>query len=788
VLYKHDDSYYDGLASPVRPAPDGVSQHVVGSAQARQSVQDHGNQVNVFLPESPPASSVAATDRVRGWPESLRETGALPSVWNVEPRNPGFTGRESYLTELRDRLRSGGPAVVQALHGMGGVGKTQLAIEYAYRYADDYDVVWWISAERVGMLGEQYADLGRRLGILEAGADTVTGAALVKEALRQHGRWLVIFDHAEAPEGVRQWLPGGSGHVIITSRQQRWEQLAAVMHLPELPRAESVQLLMAHHLALNEHEAGRLARALGDLPLALVQAAGFLAETGTAVDEYLALLATHAAELLGEGRPVTYPVPLAAAIGISMERLATTDGAAHALLRICAFLAPEPIPLELLTHRPAPGSDGDEDWDLIAPWNAVLKRPIVWRRSIGRTADYGLARVTPDGIILHRLTQAILKDQLTALDALRVQGHVCALLVAAHPGPAAHPTIWPAWARLLPHLLAVAPASFDNPQLRSLACDALSYLLIRGDTDQAHVLASNLYQQWRHRFGPDDVHVLRVAAWLARAEFLGGRYHEARRLGEDTLTRQQRVLGKDHPDSLLSANYLAPALAELGEYKQAQQLIQDTLERRQRVFGDDHPDTLGVAHNFAIGLLLSGQLGEAHRLLEDNLARKRRVLGEDHPETLLSTNNIAECLRFQGRAEEGRRLAEDTLNRRRRLLGENHPRTLVSANTLAGCLRDLGRLEEARLLLEDTLARQRRVLGEDYRYTLGSAAALALCLRDLGQLEEARRLAEDTLTRRRRALGEKHFTTHLWAGDLEHMLEGLGATGGGDERVHSGDL
>jgi len=549
----------------------------MAAGHAQQAVQGHGNQVNVYLSGSPPPGLEATLpDHMRGWPASRREAGTLPAVWNVEPRNPGFSGRETVLTQLRHQLKAGGPTVVQALHGMGGVGKTQLAIEYAHRHADDYDLVWWISAERASLIGEQYASLGRRLGLLQAGVDILTGAPMVMESLRQHGRWLVIFDNAESPDDVRRWLPGGGpGHVIITSRHHRWQQLAAIVYLDVLPREESMELLAVHHRDLTEEDADRLAEALGDLPLALAQAAGFLAETGTSVADYRALLATHAADLLDQGRPATYPVSLAAAIAVNMDALADTDPAAAALLRICALLAPEPIPVGLLTLRPEAEPDGDGDG--IAAWSLVLDRPVALRRSIGHTTDYGLARATPDGIILHRLTQAVLKNQSGGSDEIRLREHVRALLVAAHPGDPTQADTWRAWSLLLPHVAAVDPAASDHPGLRSLACDAVQYLLDCGDARTGRLLAGQLYQQWRRRLGPDDRQTLRVATLLFKAELDAGHYQSARRLGEETFSRQRRALGEDDPDTLWSAKIFSAALGQSGDHEQAYRLIEDTL-------------------------------------------------------------------------------------------------------------------------------------------------------------------------------------------------------------------
>ncbi len=209
-----------------------------------------------------------------------RLPGMLPAVWNVSPRNPGFVGRDATLVGVRERLRSGGTAVVQVLHGVGGVGKTQMAIEYAYRYAGAYDVVWWVSAEETGLIGAQYAALAVELELAPPRADTASAVGALRAYLRSHGRWLLVLDNAESSRDLRDWLPAGPGHIVITSRNPGWGELAARVGVDVLPRPESVELIHVSRPGAGEAEADRLAEALGDLPLALVQAAGFLAETG----------------------------------------------------------------------------------------------------------------------------------------------------------------------------------------------------------------------------------------------------------------------------------------------------------------------------------------------------------------------------------------------------------------------------------------------------------------------------------------------------------------------------
>ena len=191
-----------------------------------------------------------------------RLPGTVPRVWNVPARNPGFTGRDRMLVAMREALLSGDRAVVQALHGMGGVGKTQLAIEYAYRFAGAYDLAWWMNAEQGGLIGEQFAALGSALGCVPAGAGIEAVRFAVLAELRERGRWLLVFDNAAGPADITGWLPGGGGHVLVTSRARGWTELAAAVEVDVLARAESVAILQARVAGLGEAGPGHL----GPLP------------------------------------------------------------------------------------------------------------------------------------------------------------------------------------------------------------------------------------------------------------------------------------------------------------------------------------------------------------------------------------------------------------------------------------------------------------------------------------------------------------------------------------------
>ncbi len=706
------------------------------------------------------------------WSPEPRWPRTVPHVWNVPTRNAAFTGRNTVLEKLRDQLVGTSRAVVlpQALYGLGGVGKTQVALEYAHRYMANYDVVWWISAEQPELVNPALAELAWRLGI-RIGTSVTDAAQAAREALRRgtpYDHWLLIFDNADDPRELEAFLPGGLGHVLVTSRNPVWSRVADPLEIDVFTRGESVDHLLRRVPQLTEGEADRVAEALGDLPLAIEQAGGWLEETGMSAGAYVDLLRRQPTSVLELNQPSDYPRPVALTWRLSFDRLRTQSPAAARLLELCAFFAPEPISLSLLYS--------DEMIRALVPLDDRLKEKVVLGQLIREIARFALAKVDQGSntIQLHRLIQVVIRAQLKTREEQESAFHqVHRVLVEARPrhGDTGTPENWPRYDLIWPHLGPSEADKCDAEETRQLLIDRVRYLWIRSQFDSALEFGRALEEGWRDRFG-NDRQTLYLCSQLANVLRSQGRYAEALSVDSDVLTEQQEVLTDRHPHSLQTAGGLAADLRGLGQFREALAMDRETYERFKELFGEDHPSTLSAANNLAVDLRLVGDCFAAHEFDQDTLNRRQAVLRPDHPYTLYSAANLARDMREVGEYAASVELLRVTYLRYVEVLGEDSADTLRTAKSLAVSLRKIGELEEAYRLTKATRERYLQHYSGDSPDALACTLNLACDLSALGEKSAARDLALNVMEAYERGLGPDHPYTLVAANNLSTYLRG----------------
>ncbi|MGH8905187.1 MAG: FxSxx-COOH system tetratricopeptide repeat protein [Egibacteraceae bacterium] len=745
-------------------------------------------------------------------------------MWgNVPQRNKYFTGREDLLSDLRRRIADQEVTALlpHALQGMGGVGKTQLAIEYAYRYQADYDVVWWISADQEALARSALAALAPRLGLTGVALGRIEDAvAAVLDALRRgdpHGRWLLVFDNADQPETIRGLMPQGPGHVLVTSRNHRWASVADTIEVNVFPRAESLAFLRRRVPHTSDVEDNRLAEELGDLPLALEQAGALLAETAMSVDTYLELLEQAAGEILGESSPTDYPVPVAAAWSLSVARVRDETPYAMDLLRRCAFFGPEPIPMELLNRG---------QYVLGPPLRDMLRDPVLMSRAIRALGRYALARIDNfrRTLQVHRIIQRVIRDELTAEESGEMRREVHLLLAAADPGDPDDFDNWPRYADLLAHVGPSALVESQEPEVRRLAGNIARYLYVAGDFSDAWPFAESALERWAADSGEDDPDVLIMRRHLGTVLFALSDYQAAYELNRRTLDRMREVLGDDHEETLILINLHGADLRARGDFAAARQLDEDSVQRHRQVFGDEHPRTFMAGINLALDYRSLGDYRKAFQLEDQNYRDRLDFYGrDDNPQVLFALDNLADALRHAGDYAAAREMEERTYRDyqevvRQQLLprdhpwvlqqakslsfargkmgafaeslelarqvyeghqrayGVDHPDRLAAAVSLGNAQRLVGDLNEAAMLIEDAVQRYRKVLGPDHPYTRGAVLNLAIVRRQLGDAEGAKGLLNETLASLQRSIGRDHDWALTCATNLASALADLGET------------
>ncbi|WP_326944214.1 FxSxx-COOH system tetratricopeptide repeat protein [Amycolatopsis sp. NBC_01307] len=700
-----------------------------------------------------------------------RITTDAPAIWGAVPaRNPEFIGRRELLDQLGTSL---GPAGCTVLYGPGGLGKTQIAVEYIYRRLRDHDLVWWVSATQESQIRASLTELARQLRL--PGADeTVTAVPAVLAALRAgrpYRRWLLVFDAADQPEFLQPFLPvDGPGRILVTARDIASGAFPAEsIEVDRFAREESIELLRHRDATVAAADAGALAAKLGDLPIALAQAAAWRAETGMPVAEYTRLLDEKTAELLATSpQPSDYEISVAAAWNVSFDGLATRNPAAHQLLQVCAFFAAEPISRSLFA-----GVRGVE----IAPeLDTVMQDPVLLDRTLREINRCRLAKLDHRSgtLLLHRLAQLVLRATMT--DEIRTKRQHGAHLMLANldPNDPEATRQWPQYQMVLPHLRHAELIDCDDRWVRQLLLNLIKFLYFSGDHMGALELAQQVVAAWTSRYGAENAQTLAASEQLGFVLWVLGRYEESAEVGRRTLQLYRRTVGPDSEQAMRAEITVAVGLKAGGDFFAARDLNRQTYEKVRSLFGDDDPTALRAAHDLVVSLLLAGDYEQARWLSEDTYERRSELLGFDNWETISTLNIMIICRRELGDYSWARIEQEKVVERVRGLFDSETDGVVRRDYHLAVAQRKDGYHEAALSLSGSALERFRLKYGLDHPSAMACALAHSIDLRNADDLAASLELGEQVLSLYRRNLGDRHPHTMAAEADTGVTLRLLG--------------
>ncbi|WP_250297903.1 FxSxx-COOH system tetratricopeptide repeat protein [Streptomyces sp. A 4/2] len=727
-----------------------------------------------------------------------------PRVQNVPRRNRRFTGRGEILDRVHDHLAAsrteGG---VLALCGPGGIGKTQIALEYVHRFKGEYDIVWWVDATGRGTAREQFGALADALGV-PTGANLDRSIAAAVERLRATAdSWLIVLDGAGDPAKVQALLPDGPGHVLVTTSQQEWSAEAELVQVNRFEREESITFAGRRSGRLSESEAGLLAEAVEDLPLLLDQTAAWLGINPTVdVLEYIRELKKGDPDRFGLLASKEYPESFQVAWAKTLNSLHDQDVGAWKLLNLLACFSPGVVPVRLLQAARAA--------DLPKPLDRVVPEPSSWNSALRRLSEVTSMRleydssprmdaVTVGTLRMHRLFHSFVRHTQGPDERAELSAAALRVLVSADPRDPTSSRNWARYAELIPHLRISGALESADEDVRTLVLNCIEYLRMRGEYEDGRSLSHEAIAHWQPVSGPTSrsvlvaVHqkanMLRRLGRYTEAESVGravldrladngdaepievirardglggtlmalGRYDEARALLEQAAAEATTALGSAWvPRTLSVRNNLAEVMGLQGHYEESLHLHREILAARVELLGGRNPLTLHSALRTAWTLRLLGRYREALEIQEHNSLLHGQELDRNHGQTLNADHNLALCLRREGKLLQARQLMLSVRKRRTARRGRRHPDTLRAGADYAMLLRETGDIRAAYDLADDTAALYAVQLGEDHPYAVGTRANLVLLLSDAGEHEGAGALAEQTLQRMTEAVGADH--------------------------------
>lgn len=674
-----------------------------------------------------------------------------------------LAGRVELLGVVNERLRRAGGASgvgLVALHGLGGVGKTSVAVEYAHRHQGEYGLVWQMEAEDPATLTARFAELAAVLGAREVvdAADPVQQVHAVLAA--RTDRWLLVLDNVVDERAIRQVVPpAGQGDVLVTTRSPAWPEGVGV-EVPVLTADAAARFLLERTGQSDRAAAELVAAELGELPLALEQAAAYMLAAGKTLREYATLLADQRALMLRRGDPVGYDQRVASTWSLTFKALEQSAPEAITLLRLMACYAPDAIPLDMLlipgtsarlpTGEGRRESSGEDAW-VKAELTALIEGPLGCDDAVMTLRRYSLISPPARGrVSVHRLVQAVTLDNLTPAQQLAWRRAAAVLLETAMPPEPAERQNWRACAALVSHARAVlAPGS---PALAAI----VEYLAASGDYRTGLTLQHHIHHHRDATLGPDHPDTLTARSDLAELTGDAGDAAAARDQLTMLLPAIERVLGAEHPKTLIARTRLAVWTGEAGDAAAARDQFTDLIPTLELVLGGEHRRTLVVRADRAYFTGQAGDVAEARDRFASLIPVMQQALAVDDPETLNARANLAYFTGAAGDPAGARDQFAELLPIWERVLGAEHPKTLVARASVGLWTGKAGDPVRARDLFTELLPVVERVLGPHHPETLIDRGNLANWTGEAGDAAAARDQYADLVPVWGRVAGPDH--------------------------------
>lgn len=668
----------------------------------------------------------------------------------------------------------------QVISGLGGIGKTQTALEYAYRYSKEYVCIFWIRADSALTIQTDFAQIAQKLNLVEQ--DDAQSAVIVSAVTRYLSNiknpLLLVFDNVETPELIINYRPDSPNvHILITSRSPTFDVLgiASPVELGEMDPEEAYDFLIRR--SGNDKQplsseamlsAKQLTRELGYLPLALEQAGAYILRRKTLFPDYLTSYLKHRIELLEREKPVVgdKAKSVATTWAINFAAVEQESPAAADLLRCSAFFGADNIPFILITgaatklgsHLSSALADADED-------------PVAFDEILFPLLQYSLIKrnQTYKAYSIHRLVQEVLKQDLASTNMIDTW-FKRAVSAIAYTFPQPEYSNWSLCRYLLPHALAcqalVEEKGLFSAEIGRMYDHCGWYLVDQGQYSIAEPLIIFGKEIREKALGSEHLDVAMSLNNLASVFRASGRYKDVLQLFQQALAMRKKLIDGDHPDIATSLNNLGKISHELGNYDSALALYTEALAMQTRIFGNEHPDIARSLGNLASVHHTIRNHIEAEKLNKQALEMRKKLLEAEHPDIAANLNNLASVYRALGRYDEAEPLYTQSIAMQRKLLGDEHPDLAISLNNHARIYEETGQYHKAEQLLNEALTMQRKLLGNEHPDIASSLNNIALIQVKFERFTDARQLFEQALVMRSNLLGAEHPEVATILGNL----------------------